>query len=479
VKENPGASHAAGPKPGNGKPGIVGAEVGPTSTTAAPTTTQPPPPDIEVTGDDGAPTNEIVVNAIADLSAWWAKEFPKVFDGKPFKPIKGGYFAIDKSTSTVGLPCAPDNIDDVLDNAYYCPEGDAIVWDQVGLIPDLAKTYGPFTPAVVLAHEWGHAVQDRAGFDAPTVIAEQQADCYAGAWTEHVKTDKGSRFRITTDDLDQALAGFLSLRDAPGSPADDPNAHGSGFDRVRAFQEGFEQGASRCAEYRVGDPKPFQFEFSSQSEFDTGGDLPLERTGTCTLGDDESGCSLIDLIFPSLDNYWKTEFPKISGGEQWKPMGPPKIFSGDAAPGCDGESAKGFRLFVCIPGRFVAFDGTDTIPAIYDKGGDFSVGTLFATQYGLDIEAQLGDTPKSEVTATLRGDCYAGAYSASILPGANDDPAAKITLSPGDLDEGVGVLLSSRSDEDRSRQGPGFDRVRAYGIGVTKGAAACSDVEPG
>ena len=50
--------------------------------------------------------------------------------------------------------------------------------------------------------------------------------------------------------------------------------------------------------------------------------------------------------------------------------------------------------------RFVAFDGTDTIPAIYDKGGDFSVGTLFATQYGLDIEAQLGDTPKSEVTAT-------------------------------------------------------------------------------
>lgn len=49
-------------------------------------------------------------------------------------------------------------------------------------------------------------------------------------------------------------------------------------------------------------------------------------------------------------------------------------------------------------------------------------------------------------------------------------------LSPGDLDEGVAVLLSFRSDADRKRQGPGFDRV-AYRRGVLKGADACTDIK--
>ncbi|MCU1357429.1 MAG: peptidase [Acidimicrobiales bacterium] len=469
VTAGSGAGQAApsGTKPKAGNGDVVGSDVVPTTGTTTPsTTTAPPPTDLAIKGDDGSETNKTVANAIADLQTWWAGQFPAVY-GKPYQPVSGGFFAVGPGSSTIGLPCSPDTIDQVLDNAYYCPTDDAVVWDQDGLMPDLAAKYGTFTPAVVLAHEWGHAIQERAQFSAATVISEQQADCFAGAWVKHVKTDDDARFRITTDDLDNALAGFLSLRDAPGSTADDPNAHGSGFDRVRAFQEGFESGVQRCSEYRDGDPKPYQFPFSRTDEVETNGDLPLE-------GKD----GIIDLAFPSLDAYWKAEFPKIAGGKAWDPMGDPRPFGPTTPPTCDGDKIEGYRLFVCFPDRYVAFDDTDTIPATYKDGGDFAVATLFATQYGLDIESQLDEVPSSEVTATLIGDCYAGSWAASILPGVQQPTEDGIVLSPGDLDEAVGVLLQFRSDDDRKRQGPGFDRVHAFGVGVTKGADACPDVRP-
>lgn len=55
----------------------------------------------------------------------------------------------------------------MLNNAYYCPPSDAVVWDQEGFMPELAQKYGDFTVAVVIAHEWGHAVQERAKFLGP------------------------------------------------------------------------------------------------------------------------------------------------------------------------------------------------------------------------------------------------------------------------------------------------------------------------
>jgi len=471
VEAGPRTSTIAGTPSPSGD--VIGADPGPSSTTAPPTTTTtaPPPPDVSVQGSDGSATNETIANAIADLQAWWADEFPKLY-GEEYRPVAGGFYAIDSNTSTDGLPCSPNDISDVLDNAYYCTEDDAVVWDQEGLMPELAQKFGSFTPAVVLSHEWGHAIQARANYDAPTVIFEQQADCFAGAWVRHIRDDRDARFRITIDDLDNALAGFLSLRDSPGSTADDPNAHGSGFDRVKAFQEGFEESATRCKEYRDGDPKPFQFGFdpNNPSEEASGGDLPLESTDPNNPGIDQQA-------FHSLDFYWTQEYPKISGGTEWNPLADPVAFSPNDPPTCDGEPVTDYRLFVCIPDRYVGYDKVDKIPSTYEKGGDFAVATLFATQYGLDVEEQLGETPSDEVTATLRGDCYAGSWAAAILPPGMDDTEG-ITLSPGDLDEAVGVLLSSRSDEDRQRQGPGFDRVRAFRVGVLQSAAACSDVEP-
>jgi hypothetical protein len=38
------------------------------------------------------------------------------------------------------------------------------------------------------------------------------------------------------------------------------------------------------------------------------------------------------------------------------------------------------------------------------------------------------------------------------------------------------VLLTFRSDSDRERQGPGFDRVRAFRRGVIRGPQSCTDL---
>ncbi|MCU1369136.1 MAG: putative metalloprotease [Ilumatobacteraceae bacterium] len=446
---------------------IIGSDVADTTTTAPSTTVPPAPTDVDILGSDGSELNDVIGNTISDLEAFWTEVYPEAY-GAAYEPLSGGLFAIDSGTDPSSVPCASSaDISELLDNAYYCPPADAVVWDQERFLPDLADRYGTFTAAVVIAHEWGHAIQERAQFTGASVTTELQADCFAGAWVQHV-TDGGSpRFTVTTDDLDQALAGVLSLRDAPGGFADDPSAHGSGFDRVGAFQDGFESGADRCADFTDGDPAPYEFPFSDEDEAGTGGDLHLAGST------DDPG--IIELAFPSLDAFWTDTFPTLSeDGDDWQPLSDPVPFSADDPPTCNNDPIDGYLLFVCIPDRYVGFEAIDTIPAVYEQGGDFAVATLFATQYGLDAVEQLG-TADDEVSATLQGDCFAGAWAAALLP-PNPPDRYELVLSPGDLDEGVAVLLSFRSEGDRERQGPGFDRVRAYRQGVLNGPEACPKV---
>lgn len=55
---------------------------------------------------------------------------------------------------------------------------------------------------------------------------------------------------IVRDALDEATLAVFTARDVPGTPWTDPAAHGSGFERTRAFGDGFEAGAKSC------DPAP-------------------------------------------------------------------------------------------------------------------------------------------------------------------------------------------------------------------------------
>ena len=60
-------------------------------------------------------------------------------------------------------------------------------YDNQDLFPGLYKKFGAFALAQVLSHEWGHVIQTEAGTEFPaTILAEQQADCFAGAFVAHV-----------------------------------------------------------------------------------------------------------------------------------------------------------------------------------------------------------------------------------------------------------------------------------------------------
>ena len=111
------------------------------------------------------------------------------------------------------------------------------------------------------------------------------------------------------------------------------------------------------------------------------------------------------------------------------------------------------------------------MPAVYEQGGDYAVATLLATQWGLAALTRLGDE-SDEKTSTLRGDCLAGGYTASVIM-YNRPETSTYQISPGDLDEGIKALLVFRGEGDVERQGAGWARVKAFREGVINGAEAC------
>ena len=143
----------------------------------------------------------------------------------------------------------------------------------------------------MLSHEWGHVIQTETGTEFPaTILAEQQADCFAGAFVAHVDNGDSRLLKLDPGDLDKGLGGMLEFRDPPGGDPTNQGAHGSGFDRVSAFQEGFESGAPRCAQYTTNPPLIQELPFTSALDVVRGGNLPFKDVLPTTTQD--------------LDRYW-------------------------------------------------------------------------------------------------------------------------------------------------------------------------------
>ena len=116
---------------------------------------------------------------------------------------------------------------------FYCP-ADTTAYFDPGFFQDLVDRFGssggPLAQEYVVAHEFGHHIQnvlgdlDRAqqdpqGPESGAVRVELQADCYAGLWTRYATTTKdpktGQPFLepLTQQDLNDALSAASAVGD--------------------------------------------------------------------------------------------------------------------------------------------------------------------------------------------------------------------------------------------------------------------------
>ncbi len=402
---------------------------------------------------DGGEIDRLALNAVEDVQRYWAQELPATF-GVPFAPVRR-LFSYD-STGPGPVVCGTDTTG--LANAFYCPAEDTVAWDRGELLPTLADTFGTMSVVAVLAHEFGHAVQFRLGVGGSTssIVREQQADCYTGAFFRWLAEGNGPHYRLATGPgLNQVLGTLFFIRDSTEVGFDTDGAHGNAFDRVSAFQFGFGDGSGRCA--RI-------------DETEVRGRITQQSAAAVVPGDDgnlpvDDPDALAALLSTLRAAFGPNTAPIVGTTVADCPEG------GRTAPVsyCPATGTLGLDLAGLAAIGTARSDGGDGI-------GDFAAFAEIASRYALAVQQAAG-LPLRGVAAAGRTACLTGFWAGTITAGRG----APLTLSPGDLDEAVAEMLAPESliaaDVDGRSIPSGFARVQAFREGFAAAdPAACADL---
>ncbi len=194
-----------------------------------------------------------IVGYVNSVQAYWSGELPKL--GVAYEDAQTTLFT-DQYQTGCGLASAQTG-------PFYCPADQNVYLDLNffdALNTELGGTSAPLAQAYVIAHEYGHHVQDlqstlaraQDGDTGPTsnsVRIELQADCYAGVWAAHA-VDTGYIEPLAQSDVNDALTEAKVVGDdwiqqhTGGTVNPDGWTHGSSEQRVSWFSTG----------YRGGDP---------------------------------------------------------------------------------------------------------------------------------------------------------------------------------------------------------------------------------
>lgn len=431
------------------------------------------------------PYDKLLKAAISDIQDFWEAELPAVY-GIPYERLPNSdihpYTARTNMKSITECARATNGTyEDFKGNAFFCRLDGTVNYDNGELFPRLYNKFGrdAFTLALVMSHEWGHVIQAQSGTELPfTVLSETQADCFAGAWVANVESGGSATLDLEPGDLDEGLAGLLEFRDQPGGDPTAERAHGSGFDRVNAFQQGVEGGVARCAAWPENPPLIVELPFTSALDITQGGNLPFRDVLPTTTED--------------LDLYWQqftfggAAYQSVSDVISYNPKDRkslPDCPSLNLAPRDYKNS-----VFYCEDEDFIAYD-RDLIRGVYDEIGDFGASVLIGNAWASAMQSRLGITGESKDVG-LQADCFTGAWVGSVPVDQEGTTAARnapvtreftFALSPGDLDEVVQSLLlfADPVEAKEAVRGTAFERMEAFRLGFFQDEFACEQLTTG
>ena len=189
-----------------------------------------------------------MVGFVNSIQAYWAAELPQ--RGTPYRQAFTNL--IDGNVNT-GCGQASPAV-----GPFYCP-ADEMVYIDLGFFDILTTQYGasagPLAQAYVVAHEYGHHIQNLTGVlsraqDGDTgpqsnaVRVELQADCYAGVWTANA-VDTDYLEPLTQSEIQVALDAASAVGDdriqskAEGQVSPETWTHGSSAQRQHWFGVGY------------------------------------------------------------------------------------------------------------------------------------------------------------------------------------------------------------------------------------------------
>ncbi len=211
----------------------------------------------------------LVVGTVNSVQSFWAQELPKY--GKKYTPAKTVLYS-GSTRSACGT--ASNQV-----GPFYCPL-DGKVYIDASFFTILQQQYGSsggqLAQEYVVAHEYGHHVQDILGLldraqqdpqgaQSGSVRIELMADCLAGVWADHASTTKdanGQTFLqpLSNRDIQDALSAAASVGDdsiqkkAQGRVTPDNWTHGSSAARQYWFTTGYRSGdLNQCDTFAVQD----------------------------------------------------------------------------------------------------------------------------------------------------------------------------------------------------------------------------------
>jgi predicted metalloprotease len=191
-----------------------------------------------------------IVGFVNSIQEYWTQQY---------KAEGGTYRRAQTVLYTDGVSTGCGNATSAV-GPFYCPPDESVYID-LGFFEELRTRFGasggPLAQAYVVAHEYGHHIQNIEGILQPggggtgaesrAVRTELQADCLAGIWVNHAAATKYLE-PPTPEQIDQALSAAAAVGDdriqekTQGQVDPESWTHGSAEQRTHWFTVGYQSG---------------------------------------------------------------------------------------------------------------------------------------------------------------------------------------------------------------------------------------------